>query len=138
VLVRDVMSATPCPIDTARTDERAMRAAHRLSLSPADVLLVVTPTGRAVGLLSDRDVLEALVRPGSTFDELDVVDVMRRLAVACSPVDTAGDVFDALVTAGQRVAPVIEDGSVTGVVTIDELVELRALDRAPSAYAGAA
>ena len=137
MLVRDVMTTPPCPIDTARTDERAMRAAHRLSLSPADVLLVVTPAGRAVGLLSDRDVVEALVRPGATFAELDVVDVMRRLAVACSPSDAITDVFEALVAADQRVAPVLEHGSVTGVIALDGLVGLRSLDGSV-AYPGAA
>ena len=66
---------SPTPNQVIRTDHSVIRAAYVLRSGGEAV--VMTPTGRAVGLLGASDIIEAVARPGTSLDALDVIDVMR-------------------------------------------------------------
>ena len=88
--------------------------------------LVVTDDGRGVdGILSERDIVQALARHGEDLLELAVAEVMTRPVVTCDPEDTVADLMVAMTTRRIRHLPVVENGRLCGIVSIGDLVKSR-------------
>ena len=79
-----------------------------------------------VGIVTDRDVVIEIVAPGLDPQVITVGDIMLP---AIFTIDEDSGVFDAirLMTAkGVRRLPVVKDGSLTGIITLDDLLLLMA------------
>lgn len=79
-----------------------------------------------VGIVTDRDVVIEIVAPGLDPQVITVGDIMLP---AIYTIDEDSGVFDAirLMTAkGVRRLPVVKDGSLTGIITLDDLLLLMA------------
>jgi CBS domain-containing protein len=79
-----------------------------------------------VGIVTDRDVVIEIVAPGLDPQVITVGDIMLPTIFT---IDEDSGVFDAirLMTAkGVRRLPVVKDGSLTGIITLDDLLLLMA------------
>ena len=94
--------------------------------------LVVSPDDRALaGILSERDIIHALNKYGEKLLDLTVEDLMTQ-AVTAAQADMQIDAVLDLMTKGRfRHMPVVEDGHLTGLVSIGDAVKAR-LDKLES------
>lgn len=123
---RDVVKAEP--LATLREASLLMRHGH------VGALVVVERQGaaeRPVGIVTDRDIVVALIAVGARPDVIRVVDLMSSPVVLARESD---GVFEALRTMsehGVRRLPVVaEDGTLAGIVTADDVLRVMAAELA--------
>jgi CBS domain-containing protein len=88
--------------------------------------LVVSGDGRIVeGILSERDLVHALADQGTKALELDVAQLMSRRVVTCKPADSIADLMGLMTERRIRHLPVVENGVLTGMVSIGDVVKNR-------------
>jgi CBS domain-containing protein len=88
--------------------------------------LVVSGDGRTVeGILSERDIVQALGDQGTKALELDVAQLMSRRVVTCKPTDSIADLMALMTERRIRHLPVVERGVLAGMVSIGDVVKNR-------------
>jgi CBS domain-containing protein len=105
-------------VDAASTVLQAARRMNERGIGG----LVVTESGRMVGIFTERDVLRRVVADGRQPERTSVRDVMTAPVLRCRP-DARLDDCRALMTDRRiRHLPVVEDDEVCGIVTIGDLL----------------
>jgi CBS domain-containing protein len=88
--------------------------------------IVVSEDGYSVdGILSERDVVNALADSGGALLARKVDDIMTRNVVTCEPSDTVGGLMAEMTNRRIRHFPVVADGRLCGIVSIGDLVKSR-------------
>ena len=88
--------------------------------------IVVSEDGDSVdGILSERDVVNALADSGAALLARRVDDIMTRNVITCEPGDTVGELMAEMTSRRIRHFPVVTDGRLCGIVSIGDLVKNR-------------
>jgi CBS domain-containing protein len=88
--------------------------------------IVVSEDGYSVdGILSERDVVNALADSGGALLSRRVDDIMTRNVVTCEPSDTVGELMAEMTSRRIRHFPVVAEGRLCGIVSIGDLVKNR-------------
>ena len=88
--------------------------------------LVVSGDGATVaGILSERDVVHALAERGAGLLALQVSALMTRHVFTCKPGDSIAELMAEMTERRIRHLPVIEDGRLSGIVSIGDVVKYR-------------
>ena len=77
-------------------------------------------------MFSERDVLAAIADHGAAALKIPVSKLMSTQIISCSPEDEIEHVFDLMDSHHIRHIPVFEHGTVIGVVSIRDVLALRA------------
>ena len=89
-------------------------------------ILVVSENGTAVeGILSERDIVQALARHGASTLDLSVDQVMTRDVIICSRKDRINDMMAVMSQKRIRHLPVVEDGKLAGVISMTDAMRAR-------------
>jgi len=98
----------------------ATLAKHRIGA------VIVSEDGASVdGILSERDIVRALGTSGVGCMTRKVRELMTSSVVGCQMDDTANSVMERMSDGRFRHMPVIEDGRLTGVISIGDVVNAR-------------
>jgi CBS domain-containing protein len=85
--------------------------------------LLVTDNGKLVGILSERDVVRTLAGHGPLTLDMTAADLMTHNPSTAAP-DISVEQAMAMMTQGRfRHLPIIEDGALTGLVSIGDVVK---------------
>ncbi len=88
--------------------------------------LVVSGDGSSVdGILSERDIVHALADHGARALELEVAQLMSRRVVTGKPGDSVADLMGLMTDRRFRHVPIVENGALTGIVSIGDVVKNR-------------
>ena len=113
----------------------AQRHRSRLALTLAermrhthvgDIVVVEYRNGEAVpvGLVTDRDLVVAVMASGEDADQFTAGQIMSRGLIVVSETDEIGVALDEMRRSGVRRLPVVDDsGRLTGIVALDDIVE---------------
>ena len=90
--------------------------------------LIVTDKDRPVGIFSERDVLRAYLHHKSVaFDRIVLKDVMTRKLISASLDDDIADSMNVMLKADIHHLPVIDNETITTVLTLYDLIQQRVL-----------
>jgi CBS domain-containing protein len=88
--------------------------------------LVVSDDGETVtGIISERDLVRAMVDHGHDLVDMPVSELMTKNVRTCTPEDDIEDVMDTMTNGRFRHMPVTVDGRLVGVISIGDLVKHR-------------
>ena len=88
--------------------------------------LVVSSDGASVdGVFSERDVVHGLVDHGSAFLDKPVGEVAATEILPCSFADTSREILARMTEKRVRHFPVVEDGKLSGIVSMGDVVKMR-------------
>jgi CBS domain-containing protein len=88
--------------------------------------LVVSDDGERVdGILSERDIVDALGRYGDALLPLSVGKIMTRAVATCDPDDSVAELMAEMTNRRIRHFPVVRNGRLCGIVSIGDLVKSR-------------
>jgi CBS domain-containing protein len=110
---------------TIHPDATVERAVAVLRLRGIGALVVSDDGEQVAGIVSERDIVEALGRFGGDLLELSVAEVMTSPVVTCEPEDGVADLMAEMTNRRIRHFPVLDDGRLTGIVSIGDLVKSR-------------
>lgn len=118
MLVREGMSREVLTIGPGHTLREACRLMAKRHVGAA---VVIDPDGEGVGILTERDVLEA-VGAGQDPDEEIVAAHLTSELVFAAPDWTLEQAAEAMTRGGFRHLIVLEDGDVSGILSVRDIV----------------
>jgi CBS domain-containing protein len=123
--VGDLLTAKGRGVRTIRPEVTVRLAVHELRAHRIGALVVCDDGARIRGILSERDVVRALAEHGGDVLGLRVADVMTRAVTTCSSNDPVARVMAEMTQRRVRHLPVIDDGRLSGIVSIGDVVKSR-------------
>ena len=87
--------------------------------------LLVTESGDITGIVTERDYLRRVTLEGRTDRETPVREIMSSPLIVASPEATVDECMALMTDRRIRHVPVVEEGSVVGVVSIGDLVKFK-------------
>jgi CBS domain-containing protein len=112
-------------VATIRSDATLAAAVERLSQYGIGALVVSDDGATVDGILSERDIVQALARHGGGLLSLPVAETMTRSVVTCEPADSVAELMAEMTNRRIRHFPVIDDGVLSGIISIGDLVKSR-------------
>ncbi|WP_300009294.1 CBS domain-containing protein [Pseudonocardia sp.] len=100
-------------------------AVHALHGAGVGALLVCDDDGKICGIVSERDIVRALVTRGSQLLRTSVADIMTRNVATCGPDDSLTHAMAQMTRDRFRHLPVLDKGELVGLVSIGDLVKHR-------------
>jgi CBS domain-containing protein len=100
-------------------------AAKVLAERRIGAVVVLGADHRIVGILSERDIVQALAQHGPTALQKTVGQFMTRDVKTCSENDTIESLMGRMTAGKFRHMPVVEQGKLVGIVSIGDVVKNR-------------
>jgi CBS domain-containing protein len=117
---------------TVLTSDSVMSAARRLRSDNVGALIVkdicATEGDAVLGVLSERDVVQAIVDHGAAAFTMPVSDLMTRAVIFCQSDDSIDDALAKMNRHHIRHLPVLQDGALIGVVSIRDVLAMKAAE----------
>ena len=85
--------------------------------------LVVLDQERMVGMLTFREILQAMAQRSGTLSDVRVGDIMVRDPVTAAPEMEVNDLRRTMLDSGARYLPVIQDGRLIGVISFRDVAK---------------
>ncbi len=123
--VESILEAKGRDILTIPSDAKVAEAARMLKEHRIGALVVSDDGSTAAGILSERDIVHAMVDHGAAVQDLPVSDLMTREVVTCAPDDAIVDLMTQMTERRIRHLPVVEGGVLCGMVSIGDVVKNR-------------
>ncbi len=88
-------------------------------------LVVVDENDRISGIVSERDIVRAIAGQGAAALSTPLSTVMTHTVVTCGESETVNDVMTRMTRGRFRHLPVVENGRLTGIISIGDVVKAR-------------
>jgi CBS domain-containing protein len=88
-------------------------------------LLILGAGGRISGILSERDIVRALAERGAGALGEPVSQIMTRKVSTCTENETVASIMERMTAGKFRHVPVVEQGRITGMISIGDVVKHR-------------
>ena len=120
--VKEILRVKGNRLLTIEPAGRAADAARTMSEQNLGSLIVVDQ-GRLVGVLTFREILQALARRGDTLGDVRVGDIMVRDPVTAEPGMEVNHLRRTMLESGARYLPVVQDGKLLGVISFRDVAK---------------
>ncbi|NQU69095.1 MAG: CBS domain-containing protein [Rhodospirillales bacterium] len=114
---RDVLTVSP--------DASILDASNILSAKKIGALVVSADGVTALGIITERDIVNAIGARGPSALDQTVDSLMTRDIRTCALDDTGHELLSAMTDGRFRHVPVIENGKLCGIVSIGDVVKSR-------------
>jgi len=116
--VKEIMTKQP-QVASPRTT--LAEAAHLLWIGDCGILPIVEK-GKLMGVVTDRDMFVALATRNTPASQLTIGDVATGTVWACAPDDDIHVALDIMKTRRVRRLPVVDRGTLVGIVSMNDIV----------------
>lgn len=123
--VKEILHRKGHDIKTVKPDEPVEVAAAHMKLEGVGALVVRDAEGKLMGVLSERDIVEAIVDCGPRALHMPVSEFMNTATATCAPGDTVAKTARAMTQKRVRHMPVVENGNIVGVISVGDIVKER-------------
>ena len=123
--VENILRNKGSAVVTARQSQTLQQIAKLIADHRIGAVVVVDAAGAPLGIVSERDIVNALARHGAGLLSLTVAQVMTRPVVTCDPAESVGELMAEMTNRRIRHLPVVQDGRLCGIVSIGDLVKNR-------------
>lgn len=123
--VHAILSSKGSSVVTIEPTATLSAATAKLAEKKIGALVVTGAEGRVVGILSERDVVRAVAGGGERAMQASLSEVMTRKVVTCRASDTITSIMEQMTAGKFRHLPVVEDGKLSGIISIGDVVKHR-------------
>ena len=125
MIVKDLLLGRRGDVVTTEPSADLAAAAKVLAERRIGAVVVLGADHRIVGILSERDIVQALAQHGPTALQKTVGQFMTRDVKTCSENDTIESLMGRMTAGKFRHMPVVEQGKLVGIVSIGDVVKNR-------------
>ncbi|MGZ5377652.1 MAG: CBS domain-containing protein [Mycobacterium sp.] len=122
--IADVLRNKGASVATITPETSVSGLLTELSVHNIGAMVVVSPDG-VIGIVSERDIVRALQERGADLLRLPVSEIMTTFVATCTPNDSVDSLSVLMTTKRVRHIPVMENGRLTGIVSIGDVVKTR-------------
>lgn len=122
--ISSVLAVKGANVITIRPTQMIREALALLSQHNIGALVVVDEAGKAVGILSERDIVRHAARNENVFG-LPVSQLMTAKLITGSSNDDLDSVLASMTHGHFRHLPIVDDGKLVGIVTLGDAVKAR-------------
>jgi len=115
-------------VETLRPGTTLQQTVGMLAAKRIGAAVVIGGQGEVAGVVSERDIVNALAQHGGAAMSMPIDNFMTREVVTCSMTDTADDLMEMMTRGRFRHVPVVEGGKLVGIVSIGDVVKRRIED----------
>jgi len=126
--VKEILSVKGRDVVTIEPNASLAAAAKVLAERRIGAVVVTGAAERIVGILSERDIVQVLATRGIPALDMQVSEVMTRKVATCSPHDMISSIMERMTAGKFRHVPVVEQGRLTGIVSIGDVVKHRLME----------
>jgi CBS domain-containing protein len=123
--VETMLAAKGDKVVTARPDATVATIIRMLKLEGIGALVVSEDGEKILGIISERDVVRALVDHGGEVLKVRVAELMTHSVKTCTPDANIKDVMAEMTRSRVRHLPVVRDGKLSGIISIGDVVKNR-------------
>jgi CBS domain-containing protein len=128
MIVKTIMDVKGRDVVTLEPGATLEAAAKLLALKRIGALVVLGPESRVVGIISERDIVNAIAARGAVAMQEQVGQVMTRKVATCTLEDSLHSIMERMTAGKFRHVPVVEQGRLAGIVSIGDVVKHRILE----------
>ena len=125
MFVRDLLTVKGREVATISKERSVGDALAVLRDRGIGAVVVTGLEGPLAGILSERDVVRALVEHGADTLELSVADLMSATVTTCTEETSLNDLMSTMTDQHIRHVPVVDAGRLVGLVSIGDVVKAR-------------
>jgi CBS domain-containing protein len=107
---------------TVAPEATAFEIADAMDEHSIGCVVVTDPVGRPLGIVTDRDLVRRVVAAGRDAEKTCARDVMSSDVGTAAPSDSLPRVVEIMRARGIRRLPLVEQGRVTAIVALDDIV----------------
>lgn len=123
--VERMLAAKGAKVVTARPDATIATVIGALKREGIGALVVIEDGARILGIISERDIVRALVDHGAAVLTMRVDELMTRSVRTCAPGANIKDVMTEMTESRIRHLPVVQEGKLCGIISIGDVVKNR-------------
>ena len=123
--ISDILNAKGTEVIATGPAETVAATARLLNYQRIGAVLVRDAKDNVVGVISERDIIRGIAVNGARALDMEVRELMTREVVSCKPTDTISEVMRVMTTRRFRHLPVMEDGTLKGMISIGDVVKHR-------------
>jgi CBS domain-containing protein len=125
VKVTSILKVKGSQVATVKPDATVGSIVRTLTVKSIGAVVVSDDGANLLGLVSERDIVQALGVYGARTLDLRASDLMARRPVTCQPDDSVTRLMADMTRHRVRHLPVVEDGRLRGIVSIGDVVKHR-------------
>lgn len=118
MIVRDIMSRN---VKTVRPDDTALDAVRKMNKFRIGSVIVVN-SGRPVGIITERNILQKIVEPRHDPATIKAKDIMTRPLITIDPHTAIDEAAKIMATKTIKTLPVVEKDKILGIITSSDIV----------------
>ena len=122
ITVSRLLETKPESVWTIRQDAMAYEALRIMEDKDIGALLVLNKEGELIGIFSERDYARKVILKGRSSRETPVSELMSEVVYSVCPGHTINDCMAIMTAKRIRHIPVIDEGSLVGIITIGDVV----------------
>jgi CBS domain-containing protein len=123
--VERMLAAKGAKVVTARPDATIATVAGMLKSEGIGALVVSQDGAQILGIVSERDIVRALVDRGAGVLKMRADEMMTRSVKTCAPEADINNVMKEMTENRIRHLPVVREGKLCGIVSIGDVVKNR-------------
>ncbi|WP_172298442.1 CBS domain-containing protein [Pseudoruegeria sp. HB172150] len=123
--IKEILHRKGHEITSVGPDEPLEHCAAHMKLKRIGALVVCGPDKRLKGVISERNIVNALVDYGPRALQMKAMQAMDTDPVTCKPGDTVAAVARRMTSARVRHVPVCEGNDLVGLISIGDIVKER-------------
>ena len=125
MIVKNILANKSGDVITINPTTDIIAAAKLLAERGIGALVVLGVDHRIVGILSERDIVQALAEHGAALLSEPVSQIMTREVKTCSEDDTIEELMGRMTAGRFRHLPVVKQEKLIGIVSIGDVVKSR-------------
>ena len=123
--VKAILSRKGTNVVTADPNASLGEAVKTLAAHRIGAIVVTGADRRIVGILSERDIVRVLAEKGPSALDAPIAEGMTRKVTTCAAGDTVSELMERMTEGKFRHLPVVEQGRLTGIISIGDIVKSR-------------
>jgi len=121
--IAQILNAKGRAVSTARPDATLSEIIGKLAEKKIGAIVIVGDNGKVAGIVSERDIIRRLGVAGAAALDEPVSNAMTATVITCHESSTLEEMMEVMTQGRFRHVPVIEDGSLVGIVSIGDVVK---------------